>query len=180
MPRQQCVQTVNLVFPCVGISFLTILVFYLPSDSGEKIALCVSILVALTVFFLLLTEIIPATSISLPLIGKYLLFTMLSVCFSILITVISLNFHFRKPTTHSMGKWTRLVFLRWLPKMLFMRRPDLHALETATDRNQSQRNQPALLLGDKMNRRVSRELESYWTVLHRMNGFAVFSTLRPS
>uniref|UniRef100_A0A915CQG9 Uncharacterized protein n=1 Tax=Ditylenchus dipsaci TaxID=166011 RepID=A0A915CQG9_9BILA len=82
--------TVNLVFPCVGISFLTILVFYLPSDSGEKIALCISILVALTVFFLLLTEIIPATSISLPLIGKYLLFTMIMVTLSVLITVIIL------------------------------------------------------------------------------------------
>ncbi|KAI1722436.1 neurotransmitter-gated ion-channel ligand binding domain-containing protein [Ditylenchus destructor] len=78
-------------------------VFYLPSDSGEKIALCISILVALTVFFLLLTEIIPATSITLPL--------------------IALNFHFRKPTTHKMGRWIKRVFLTWLPRLLFMRRP---------------------------------------------------------
>lgn len=54
--RKPLFYTVNLVFPCVGISFLTILVFYLPSDSGEKITLCISILVALTVFFLLLVR----------------------------------------------------------------------------------------------------------------------------
>jgi nicotinic acetylcholine receptor len=66
--RKPLFYTVNLVFPCVGISFLTILVFYLPSDSGEKVSLCISILVALTLFFLLLMEIIPATSITLPLI----------------------------------------------------------------------------------------------------------------
>ncbi|KAK6054557.1 putative acetylcholine receptor subunit alpha-type unc-38 [Cooperia oncophora] len=121
--RKPLFYTVNLVFPCVGISFLTILVFYLPSDSGEKVTLCISILVALTIFFLLLTEIIPATSITLPLIGKYLLFTMVMVTLSVVVTVISLNLHFRTPTTHLMPRWVKLVFLKWLPKILFMRRP---------------------------------------------------------
>ncbi|CAB3408723.1 unnamed protein product [Caenorhabditis bovis] len=121
--RKPLFYTVNLVFPCVGISFLTILVFYLPSDSGEKVTLCISILVALTIFFLLLTEIIPATSITLPLIGKYLLFTMVMVTLSVVVTVISLNLHFRTPTTHLMPNWVKKVFLQWLPKLLFMRRP---------------------------------------------------------
>lgn len=121
--RKPLFYTVNLVFPCVGISFLTILVFYLPSDSGEKVTLCISILVALTVFFLLLTEIIPATSESLPLIGKYLLFTMIMVTLSVFVTVISLNLHFRTPTTHRMPEWVKWLFLKVLPKLLFMRRP---------------------------------------------------------
>ncbi|VDN58348.1 unnamed protein product [Dracunculus medinensis] len=121
--RKPLFYTVNLVFPCVGISFLTILVFYLPSHSGEKVALCISILFALTIFFLLLIEIIPATSISLPLIGKYLLFTMVMVTLSVVVTVVSLNLHFRTPTTHIMPDWLKWVFLKFLPKLLFMRRP---------------------------------------------------------
>uniref|UniRef100_A0AAF5PZ08 Uncharacterized protein n=1 Tax=Wuchereria bancrofti TaxID=6293 RepID=A0AAF5PZ08_WUCBA len=121
--RKPLFYTVNLVFPCVGISFLTILVFYLPSHSGEKVTLCISILVTLTVFYLLLTEIIPATSISLPLIGKYLLFTMVMVTLSVIVTVISLNLHFRKPTTHRMPEWVKWFFLKALPKILFMRQP---------------------------------------------------------
>ena len=36
MRRKTLFYTVNLIIPCVGISFLTVLVFYLPADSGEK------------------------------------------------------------------------------------------------------------------------------------------------
>lgn len=95
MRRKTLFYTVNLIIPCVGITFLTVLVFYLPSDSGEKIALCVSILLSLTVFFLLLAEIIPPTSLAVPLLGKYLLFTMILVTSSIWVTVCVLNVHFR-------------------------------------------------------------------------------------
>lgn len=95
MRRKTLFYTVNLIIPCVGITFLTVLVFYLPSDSGEKVTLCVSILLSLTVFFLLLAEIIPPTSLAVPLLGKYLLFTMILVTSSIWVTVCVLNVHFR-------------------------------------------------------------------------------------
>lgn len=121
--RKTLFHTVNLIIPCVAISFLTVLVFYLPSDSGEKVTLCISILLSLTVFFLLLAEIIPPTSIDVPLIGKYLLFTMILVTLSIIVTVIVLNVHFRSPSTHTMAPWVRRVFLNILPKLLVMRRP---------------------------------------------------------
>lgn len=125
MRRKTLFYTVNLIIPCVCISFLTVLVFYLPSDSGEKITLCISILLSLTLFFLLLAEIIPPTSIVVPLIGKYLLFTMILVTLSILVTVIVLNVHFRSPSTHTMSPWVRRVFLNILPRLLIMRRPHL-------------------------------------------------------
>jgi len=123
MRRKTLFYTVNLIIPCVGISFLTVLVFYLPADSGEKVTLCISILLSLTVFFLLLAEIIPPTSLAVPLLGKYLLFTMLLVTFSIFITVGVLNIHFRSPATHTMSPWVRNTFLTVLPKLLLMRRP---------------------------------------------------------
>ncbi|KAI6243527.1 Acetylcholine receptor subunit alpha-type unc-63 [Aphelenchoides fujianensis] len=121
--RKTLFYTVNLMIPCVGISFLTALVFYLPSDGGEKISLCISILISLTVFFLLLVEIIPSTSLVIPLIGKYLLFTMVLVTLSVIVTVITLNVHYRSPSTHKMSPWVRRVFIDILPYYLLMRRP---------------------------------------------------------
>ncbi|KAH7684640.1 nicotinic acetylcholine receptor alpha subunit 63a, partial [Aphelenchoides avenae] len=121
--RKTLFYTVNLIIPCVGISFLTALVFYLPSDGGEKISLCISILISLTVFFLLLVEIIPSTSLVIPLIGKYLLFTMVLVTLSVIVTVVTLNVHYRAPSTHKMSAWTRRIFIDFLPKVLGMRRP---------------------------------------------------------
>ena len=48
MRRKTLFYTVNLIVPCVALTFLTVLVFYLPSDSGEKVTNSVKILVFFT------------------------------------------------------------------------------------------------------------------------------------
>ncbi|KAL1117528.1 hypothetical protein AAG570_003844, partial [Ranatra chinensis] len=121
--RKTLFYTVNLIIPCVGLSFLSVLVFYLPSDSGEKVSLCISILLSLTVFFLLLAEIIPPTSLTVPLLGKYLLFTMVLVTLSVVVTIVVLNVNFRSPVTHRMSPLMHRLFIQVLPRFLFIERP---------------------------------------------------------
>ncbi|XP_023236989.1 acetylcholine receptor subunit alpha-like 1 [Centruroides sculpturatus] len=130
--RKSLFYTINLIIPCVGISGLSVLVFYLPSDSGEKVSLCVSILLSLTFFFLVLAEIIPSTSLAMPLLGKYLVFTMILVTLSVIVTIAVLNVHFRSPSTHRMSPWVRRVFIRTLPRWLLMRQPQ-YKIETDSE-----------------------------------------------
>ncbi|KAM8933949.1 acetylcholine receptor subunit alpha-1-B isoform 2-T2 [Pelodytes ibericus] len=117
---------VNVIIPCLLFSFLTGLVFYLPTDSGEKMTLSISVLLSLTVFLLVIVELIPSTSSAVPLIGKYMLFTMVFVIASIIITVIVINTHHRSPSTHTMPHWVRKIFIDTIPNIMFfstMKRP---------------------------------------------------------
>uniref|UniRef100_A0A8C2NVN7 Acetylcholine receptor subunit alpha n=1 Tax=Capra hircus TaxID=9925 RepID=A0A8C2NVN7_CAPHI len=122
---------VNVIIPCLLFSFLTGLVFYLPTDSGEKMTLSISVLLSLTVFLLVI--LIPSTSSAVPLIGKYMLFTMVFVIASIIITVIVINTHHRSPSTHVMPEWVRKVFIDTIPNIMFfstMKRPSREKQDT--------------------------------------------------
>jgi nicotinic acetylcholine receptor len=52
------------------LSVLTLLTFWLPTTSGEKISLGLSVFLAFSMFMLLIAEEVPATSESVPLIGQ--------------------------------------------------------------------------------------------------------------
>ncbi|XP_020384571.1 acetylcholine receptor subunit alpha [Rhincodon typus] len=119
MQRLPLYFVVNVIIPCLLFSFLTGLVFYLPTDSGEKMTLSISVLLSLTVFLLVIVELIPSTSSAVPLIGKYMLFTMIFVISSIIITVIVINTHHRSPSTHTMPQWVRKVFIDTIPNIMF-------------------------------------------------------------
>lgn len=140
--RKTLFYTVNLILPTVLISFLCVLVFYLPAEAGEKVlnfffkkltiknnfiflqvTLGISILLSLVVFLLLVSKILPPTSLVLPLIAKYLLFTFIMNTVSILVTVVIINWNFRGPRTHRMPNWIRRAFLQYLPAILLMKRP---------------------------------------------------------
>lgn len=64
----------NIVLPCVMLSVLIMIGFCLPPDAGEKISLGISVLLAFTVFLLMIADAIPRTSLAIPLIGKTNLF----------------------------------------------------------------------------------------------------------
>uniref|UniRef100_A0A8C8VKN7 Cholinergic receptor nicotinic delta subunit n=1 Tax=Pelusios castaneus TaxID=367368 RepID=A0A8C8VKN7_9SAUR len=68
--RKPLFYIINIVLPSILIAFMAIFVFYLPAESGEKMTLAISVLLAQSVFLLLISQRLPATSLSIPLIGK--------------------------------------------------------------------------------------------------------------
>ncbi|KAI6210764.1 Nicotinic acetylcholine receptor alpha subunit 8 [Aphelenchoides besseyi] len=130
--RKTLFYTVNVVVPCSLIALLTLFVFYIPAIE-HKITHSISVLVTLTVFYLVLIELIPPTSLVIPLIGQYILFTMFMVSFSIIISVITLNWYRRDGTLHTMPAWIFLIFVQTLPKLLCMNQPDEDDGKSDTD-----------------------------------------------
>lgn len=122
LQRKTLFYIVYLIVPCVGISFLTLMVFYLPSESGEKIVLSISIELALTVIFPLLAAFIPSTSIMIPLLSKYFLFIMLLVAISLIKTVLILAIYYRNSNhLQPMPRWIERLFIEILPDFLFFK-----------------------------------------------------------
>ncbi|XP_051756814.1 neuronal acetylcholine receptor subunit alpha-7a [Ctenopharyngodon idella] len=136
MRRRTLYYGLNLLIPCVLISTLALLVFLLPADSGEKISLGITVLLSLTVFMLLVAEIMPATSDSVPLIAQYFATTMVIVGLSVIATVWVLQYHYHDPDGGKMPKWTRVVLLNWCAWFLRMKRPGEDRVRSACHNKQ--------------------------------------------
>ncbi|XP_053115473.1 acetylcholine receptor subunit epsilon isoform X2 [Hemicordylus capensis] len=117
--RKPLFYIINIIIPCVLISSLVVLVYFLPAEAGgQKCTVSISVLLAQTVFLFLIAQKVPETSLSVPLIGKYLLFVMGVATLIVMNCVIVLNVSLRSPSTHTMSEGLKHVFLEVLPRYL--------------------------------------------------------------
>lgn len=156
MRRKSLFYIVNIIIPTFLLSFLSVCVFYLPTNDGEKITLSLSILFALgiylnkptfidiinftnnlyitkVVFFLLIAKIIPPTSIVVPLISKYLLFTFIMNIVSVLNTCIVISLYYKRLNLEQLHPCLRYFLFGLMPMVLFLKRKKVASPHTSSN-----------------------------------------------
>ncbi|KAK0064745.1 acetylcholine receptor subunit alpha, partial [Biomphalaria pfeifferi] len=93
LKRRPTFLLINIVLPVVFLSFLNILVFIIPADSGEKISYGITVLLALSVFLSIVGSLLPRSGEATPKLTIYLflllIISMLTVIDSIIIVYLA-------------------------------------------------------------------------------------------
>ncbi|XP_077923904.1 acetylcholine receptor subunit epsilon isoform X2 [Halichoerus grypus] len=112
--RKPLFYVINIIVPCVLISGLVLLAYFLPAQAGgQKCTVSINVLLAQTVFLFLIAQKIPETSLSVPMLGRYLIFVMVVATIIVMNCVIVLNVSLRTPTTHTVSPRLRHVSAGW-------------------------------------------------------------------
>ena len=69
LKRRPASHMLNIITPTLIMSLVSVLVFALPVDSGEKISLGISVLLSYSVLMLMMSEIMPRTGLMIPILG---------------------------------------------------------------------------------------------------------------
>ncbi|KAI8495299.1 acetylcholine-gated cation-selective channel [Branchiostoma belcheri] len=120
LERKSLYYIFNLILPCMLISMLAPMSFYLPADSGEKVSLGITVLLALTVFQLVVAEALPPSE-NIPLIGKYYIASMTLMSLSTGMSCFVMNIHHCGPEARPVPRWMRWLILKWLAQILLFR-----------------------------------------------------------
>ncbi|XP_070198022.1 neuronal acetylcholine receptor subunit beta-2-like [Littorina saxatilis] len=95
--RKRTFYILNTIIPVVMLSLLNVLVFILPADCGERMALAVTVLLSFTVYLGIISDNMPKTSESLSILAVYLTTLLAMSTLSVCCAGLVLNIHHRDP-----------------------------------------------------------------------------------
>ncbi|XP_077999639.1 neuronal acetylcholine receptor subunit alpha-10-like [Glandiceps talaboti] len=110
----------NLLLPNILIAGLTLLGFWLPPESGEKITLTITNLLSLIVFHQLVAQTMPPTGEGVPIIAQYFAAMIVMVVLSCVMTVWVLNIYHTERDTKSPPAWIQKIVFDIMAPMVCM------------------------------------------------------------
>ncbi|XP_074613185.1 neuronal acetylcholine receptor subunit alpha-10-like [Acropora palmata] len=115
--RRSLFYTLYLIVPALIITAMVLVGFFLPPESGERMQLGITVLLAMIVFLQLVYQNLPSTSNSAPLLGKFYIITMLLISLSLAATCLVLNYWYGRHGDGEMPMWVRLIILDCLGRV---------------------------------------------------------------
>ena len=106
--RKWLFHVLNMIVPIVCISLLNLTCFITPSESGERVSLCISIFLTLAVFLTIISGSLPESSDEISLFAIYVGLQLLCSGLTILATIISLHL-FYKDTKEPVSYYYRVL-----------------------------------------------------------------------
>ncbi|XP_060071390.1 neuronal acetylcholine receptor subunit alpha-6-like [Ylistrum balloti] len=116
--RRPMFHILNTLFPVALMAVLSVMVFKLPADSGEKIGFSLTILLAYTVYLTLISENIPSTSVTVCYLSLYLALTLSLGSLSVLCTIFVLNIYFRSDEEEPIPKWLKQLTTKVIARVV--------------------------------------------------------------
>ncbi|CAH1802893.1 unnamed protein product [Owenia fusiformis] len=101
----------NLIIPCGLLLIVSIMGFLMPIASGTRAPLSIMVLLSMTVLQLNVSSTIPIQSENTPLISQYIGYILLMMSLNVILTIGSLNIHYRGHYGNRMSDMTRKVML---------------------------------------------------------------------
>ncbi|KAI3385437.1 hypothetical protein SNEBB_010265 [Seison nebaliae] len=109
-----------LVLPCVLLSSLTLVLFWLPPESPSKLTLGMDIFVAFFLLLILLSDSTPPASSQIPMLGAYYCANMILIAASTFFCTIIVNIYLRGDKRGRAPIWVRKIFIHFLAHVYCM------------------------------------------------------------
>ena len=117
--RKALYYLINCFTPCIIMLGLTVLGFYLPTESGERMGVGITVLLSLSIIQLMLSDSLPPTS-EVPLLVEYYGITMLNVFTSLVFTCVVMCLYHHPATP--LPVYIRVGLCEWGATILRMRK----------------------------------------------------------
>ncbi|XP_020617528.1 neuronal acetylcholine receptor subunit alpha-5-like isoform X2 [Orbicella faveolata] len=80
-----------LIVPCVLCTMLVLISFAIPPENGERIGFCATIMISVSFYLIIMTDMLPEKSDTLPILGIYYTITMVEIAAALMATILVLR-----------------------------------------------------------------------------------------
>ncbi|XP_040274140.1 5-hydroxytryptamine receptor 3A-like [Bufo bufo] len=119
--RNPTFYVVNLIIPSVFLIIMDIIGFYIPPESGERISFKITLLLGYSVFLIIVSENLPASSRGTPIIEVYFLVCMALLIISLTESIFIVRIVNKKNIQSKVPKWMKKLLLGHMAVFLHMK-----------------------------------------------------------